>query len=53
MIDRVIGIAMAIVGLASLAAVISKRSDTARVADAVIGGYTGAIKVALSPITGK
>jgi len=51
MIDRAIGVLIAIVGLASLAVVVSKRSDTAKVADSLLGGFSKAIGQAVSPIT--
>lgn len=51
MIDKSIGVLIAIVGLASLAVVVSKRSDTARVLDSLLGGFSGAINAAVSPIT--
>lgn len=53
MIDRGIGVLLAIVGLASLAVVISKKSDTAKVLTAFLDGFSGTIRAAASPITGK
>lgn len=53
MVDKVIGVGIAIVGLAALAAVVSKRSDTARVLDSLLGGFSKSVAVAVSPITGK
>lgn len=53
MIDRAIGVIIAIVGVASLAVVVSKKSDTAKVVGAVGSGLTGLIKAAVSPVTGK
>lgn len=50
MIDRTIGVLIAIVGLAALAVVVSKRSNTAKVLDSLLGGFSGAIKAATSPI---
>ncbi len=52
MIDRGIGVLIAVVGLASLAVVLSKKSDTARVATSVLGGFSTMIRSAVSPITG-
>lgn len=52
MVDRSIGVLIAIVGLASLAVVVSKRSDTAAVLNSLLGGFSGAVKAAVSPITG-
>ena len=53
MIDRSIGVLIAIVGLASLATVVSKRSDTAKVLDSLLGGISKLIGQAVSPVTGK
>lgn len=51
MIDKAIGVGIAIVGLAGLAVVVSKRSNTASVLTALLGGFTGAVKGAVSPVT--
>lgn len=53
MIDKGIGVVIAIVSLASLAVVVSKRSDTARVLDSLLGGIGKLIRSAVSPVTGK
>lgn len=50
-IDKLIGVLVAIVGLAALAVIVSKRSDTAKVLTALLGGFTNAIKGAVSPVT--
>lgn len=52
MIDRAIGVLIAIVGLASLAVIVSKRSDTAKVLDSLLGGFSGSVRAAVSPVTG-
>jgi hypothetical protein len=52
MVDRSIGVLIAIVGLASLAAVVSKKSDTAKVLTSLFGGLSSSIRAAVSPITG-
>ena len=52
MADKAIGVLIAIVGLASLAVIVSKRSDTAKVVTSLLSGYTGAVKAAVSPVTG-
>lgn len=52
MADKAIGILVAIVGLASLAVIVSKRSDTAKVLDSLLGGFSRSIKTAVSPVTG-
>lgn len=51
MIDKSIGVFIAIVGLAGLAVVVSKRSNTAKVLDSLLGGFSGAVKAAVSPVT--
>ena len=50
MMDKSIGVLIAIVGLASLAVVVSKRSNTAKVLDSLLGGFSSAIKSAVSPL---
>jgi len=50
MIDKAIGVLIAIVGLASLAVIVSKRSDTAKVLNALLGGFSRSIRAATSPI---
>ena len=52
-IDRSIGVLIAIVGLASIAVIVSRKSDTAKVLDSLLGGFSKAIGSAISPITGK
>lgn len=51
MVDRVIGIFVAIVGLAAIAVIVSKRSQTAKVLDSLLGGFSKAVGVAVSPVT--
>jgi hypothetical protein len=53
MADKAIGVFIAIVGLAALAVVVSKRSDTAKVLNSLLSGFTGAVRGAVSPVTGK
>ena len=50
MMDKSIGVLIAIVGLASLAVVVSKRSNTAKVLDSLLGGFSKAINSAVSPL---
>lgn len=50
MADKAIGVLLAIVGLASLAVVVSKKSNTAKVLNALLGGFSGAVKAAVSPL---
>lgn len=52
MVDKAVAILIAIVGLAALAVVVSKRSDTAKVIAALLGGFSAAIRAAASPVTG-
>jgi hypothetical protein len=51
MADRAIGILIAIVGLAALAVIVSKRSNTAAVLNSLLGGFSNSIKAAVSPVT--
>lgn len=51
MADKAIGVLIAIVGLAGLAVVLSKRSNTAKVLDSLLGGFTKAVGQAVSPVT--
>jgi hypothetical protein len=51
MIDKGIGVFVVIVGLAALAVIVSKRSNTAKVLDSLFGGFSGAVKAAVSPVT--
>lgn len=53
MADKAIGVLVAIVGLASLAVIVSKRSDTAKVLDSLLGGFSTSVRAAVSPVTGK
>lgn len=53
MVDRALGVLIAIVGLASLAVVLSKKSDTAKVLTSFLEGFSNTIRASVSPITGK
>ena len=53
MVDKAIGVFIAIVGLAALAVIVSKRSDTAKVLDSLLGGFSKTVRAAVSPVTGK
>lgn len=53
MIDKSIGVLIAIIGLASLAVIVSKRSNTAKVLQALLGGFSSTVRAAVSPVTGK
>ena len=52
MVDKAIGVFIAIIGLASLAVVVSNRANTANVLNALLGGFQGSIRAAVSPVTG-
>lgn len=49
----VITIAVAIIGVATLAVIVSKQSNTANVISAASQGFSGALATAVSPITGQ
>jgi hypothetical protein len=50
-IDRAIGVLVVIVSLAMLAVIVSKRSQTAKVLDSLLGGLSKLIGAAVSPVT--
>ncbi len=50
MVDKALGVFIAIVGLAGLAVVVSKRSDTAKVVNSLLSGFSGAVRAAVSPV---
>ncbi len=52
MMDRSIGVLIAIVGLASLAVVVSKKSATSDVLTSFLTGFSSTIRAAVSPVTG-
>ena len=49
----IITIAVAIIGVATLAVIVSKQSNTANVIGAGGSAFSGALSTALSPITGQ
>lgn len=51
--EQIVTIATAIVGVALLAVIVSRRSATVDVVDAAGGTFSAAIKTAVSPITGS
>lgn len=51
MVDKAIGVILAIIAVASLAVVLSKKSNTAKVVGTVSTGVNNLIKTAVSPIT--
>lgn len=50
--SSVTAIALAIVGVAVLAVIVGKNSNTSGVISAASSGFSGALSTALSPITG-
>ena len=53
MVDKAVGVLMAIVFLAALGVIVSKRAQTAGVLTSFFKGFSGLVKVAVSPVTGK
>ena len=53
MLDKAFGVLVAIVGLASIAVIVSKRSNTAAVLTSFLNGFSNSIKAAVSPVTAK
>lgn len=51
MVDKFVGLFVFIVGLAALAVVVSKRSNTAAVLTSFLNGFSNNIKAAVSPVT--
>lgn len=51
MADKALGALVAVIGLASLAVVVSKRSQTAKVLDSLLGGVAKLIGAATAPVT--
>lgn len=51
MVDKVIGLFVAFVGLTALAVIVSKRSNTAKVLDSLLGGIAKLQRAAVSPVT--
>lgn len=52
MVDRAIGILLAIVSLAAAAVILSKKSDTGNILTSFFSGFSSSIRSAVSPITG-
>jgi hypothetical protein len=50
--EKVVTIAVAIIGVATLAALISPRARTSQVIQSAGNAFSGALGVALSPVTG-
>lgn len=51
MVDKAIGVLVTIVGLAALSVIVSKRSQTAKVLDSLLGGLSKLIQASVSPVT--
>jgi hypothetical protein len=51
MAENALGVLVAVVGLASLAVIVSKRSNTAAVLTAGLNGFSSNIRAAVSPVT--
>jgi hypothetical protein len=52
MVDKAVGVLLAIVTLASVAVILSKKSDTGKVLTSFFTGFTNSIRGAVSPVTG-
>lgn len=50
--EKITTIAVAIVGVATLAVLVSKKADTAKVIGSAGGAFSQALAVAVSPVTG-
>lgn len=50
--EKITTIAVAIVGVATLAVLVSKRADTSNVIKSAGQAFSGALSVAVSPVTG-
>jgi hypothetical protein len=53
MVDKAVGVFMAIVGLAAIAVIVSNRAKTAKVLESLLSGFSKSIRAAVSPVTGK
>jgi hypothetical protein len=51
--DKVATIAVAIIGVATLAVLVSKNANTSGVIDSAGKAFSGALSVAVSPVTGS
>ncbi len=51
--DKAIGVITLIVGITALSVIVSKRSNTAKVLDSLLGGIAKLQRAAVSPVTGK
>jgi len=53
LIDAVVSIATAIVGVAALAVLVSKNANTSSVIQSAASGFGNSLDVAISPVTGN
>lgn len=51
--DKAIGVITIAFGVTALSVVVSKRSNTAKVLDSLLGGISKIQRAAVSPVTGK
>jgi len=51
MVDKTIGFLALFVGLAALSVIVSKRSNTAKVLNSLLGGIADLQRAAVSPVT--
>lgn len=51
--DKALGIVTIAFGVTALSVVVSKRSNTAKVLDSLLGGVVALQRAAVSPVTGK
>jgi hypothetical protein len=51
--DKALGIVTIAFGVTALSVVVSKRSNTAKVLDSLLGGIVSLQRAAVSPVTGK
>lgn len=51
--DKAIGIVTLAFGVTALSVVVSKRTNTAKVLDSLLGGIANLQRAAVSPVTGK
>jgi hypothetical protein len=51
--DKAIGVITLLVGITALSVIVSKRSNTAKVLDSLLGGIAKLQRAAVSPVTGK
>ena len=50
--ESVVTVLVAIIGLATLAVIVSRNARTTEIIDSTWGGFSGALGMAISPVTG-